>query len=119
MARATLEVAEPEPGRLPVHEVRRAGLDVTQDRVFLLLRDPARLDRGVEVLLRVRDDGIDQPVDRLVLRLGDLGERLAALELRTRLVLGHAELAWRGVGRASWTAEHVRRPARAGAAGAR
>src|SRR5262249_94193 len=45
--------------------------------------------------------------DGLVLRLGDLGERLASLELRAQLVLRQAEIARRGVQTSSEHPERV------------
>src|SRR5262249_20577176 len=68
-----------------------------------------------QLLLRAGDDCVHQSVDGLVLRLGDVGERLAALELRAKLRLRQAEIARRGIDARS---EHVERAvhAEAGAA---
>ena len=81
-------VAESEAWRCPVDEVTYARLQAGQDRVRLSLRQPAGGNGCVELLLGVADDRLDQAVDRLALRLGDIGERLAVLELGAELVFG-------------------------------
>ena len=59
-----------------------------QQLVGLCLGDRAGLDRRVELRLGIGRDRLLETVDRLALRLRDLGEGLPRLELRAELRLG-------------------------------
>src|SRR4029079_18146696 len=78
-----------------VDEVGDLLLQPAQDRLLLTRRQLAGRHRGVEILLRRVVERLDEAVDRLVLRLGHVGHRLAALELRPELRLGQTEVAGR------------------------
>ena len=67
--------------QLAVDEVADPLIQVGQDARFLRLCEPAGLDRVIEPLLDVGLERRDQTVDGLALRLRDLRERLARLEL--------------------------------------
>src|SRR5438552_18895712 len=76
--------------------MRDAITETAQHLVLLGLRQAACGDGAVEPLLRRVHEGIDQPGHRLALCGRDLGETLPALELRTKLRLGQAEVTRRG-----------------------
>src|SRR5262249_18480104 len=78
-----------------VDEVGDVLPDVAQELVGLSLRELAVLDGLVEVALGVGHQRVDEPVDGLLLILGDVRERLAALELRQKLGLTEAEVVGR------------------------
>src|SRR3954469_23920349 len=97
-AEATATVM-PVEAELAVDEIVEVVGGTLQQIIGLRLRDPAGLDRSVELRLRRSRQGLLEPVGRLPLRLGDLGERLARLELRVQLRLGQAEVLGRRVER--------------------
>src|SRR4051812_37404172 len=86
-------------------EARCDAVDETGDvrfqsghhRVRLRLRQPASRYGRIELLLRRIDERLYEPIDGLPLRLGDGGQRLAALELCSQLGLGQAEVARGGI----------------------
>src|SRR5262249_17887438 len=86
--------AEARPvGHPAVDEVVDVLLQVREPSLLLRLRQASVLDGLVELVLRVLDERVLEPVDGLVLILGDLGQRLAALELALQPRLGQAEVA--------------------------
>src|SRR4029079_3049206 len=102
--RRAVAVAEAEPvraaaegeavlGQLAVDQVVEVLLEARKDPLLLGGGEPPRLHGGVELRLRVLEHGVLQSGDRLVLRLGDVGDALAAFEPRAQLGLGQAEVA--------------------------
>src|SRR5262249_985461 len=83
--------------RTRVDHARDSVAQVVQHLVSLRLRQAARRDGGVYMLLRLGDERVDEPGDGLAVCLGHLRERLPALELRAELVLADAQLARRRV----------------------
>src|SRR4029078_8254722 len=86
--------SEPGPHLRPraVDGVGDLLLHAAQDRLLLAPRQLAGRHGGVEILLRLVVERLDEAVDGLVLRLGDVGQRLTALELRAKLRLGQTEV---------------------------
>jgi len=83
--------------QLAVDEIGDPLVEIAQDPLFLRLRQPAGRDDVVELLLGVILEGRDQTVDRLVLVLRNLRQRLAALELCLDLRFGQPEVRRSGV----------------------
>src|SRR5262249_60544674 len=73
-------------------EVADATLQFGDDRLLLRHRQALGRDSVVELLLLGRVEGVDEPVDRLALVLGDRAERLAVVQLRLELCLRQAEV---------------------------
>ena len=118
---AAVVPAEAEAFRLArgVHHRSRLLLQAGNDLVSVGLRQLAVRDRLIETLRRRGNERVDELVDRLALVLGDLRERLAALERRTELRLVQAEKGCGGVEVASPVmAEATERDARTVEAGA-
>src|SRR5439155_7601323 len=93
-------------GTRRVDEARDAVAETVEHLCLLRLREPARGNRPVEMLLRGGDERVHQSVHRLALRLRDLREALAALELGVELSFGQAEV----VGRSREIAEEAEVP---------
>src|SRR5206468_11267691 len=72
-------------GELAVDEIAEVLVGLGKDLLLLRLSQPAIRDSLVELLHQVGLERGDEAVDRLALALRDLGERLAALELRLQL----------------------------------
>src|SRR5207253_8829738 len=100
LARRPPEVPEAERRRAEVVGIRQRRVDKVLDAVaetadhlvLLRLRQTPGDNRAVELLLRRVDDRIDEPADRLAVRLGNLREALAAPELGPQLGLRQAEV---------------------------
>src|SRR2546427_813098 len=92
----------PVPGRRAdaVDDVVEVRLEVGEDGRLLRRGDGADRDLRVEAGLRAVVDRRLEPGHRLALRRGDLGERLAALELRAQLGGRQPEVGGRGLGEA-------------------
>jgi hypothetical protein len=89
-----MAAAQPE---LAVDEVVDPVGQVGDDLCLLCLGEAPVLDGLLEVGLRSRDQGVLEPIDGLVLLLGDLGERGALAEARAERLLGDAEVVRRCV----------------------
>src|SRR4051812_1706978 len=102
-------------GRLAVDDVVDVALELLEHLVALGVGQHLVGDGLVELGLRLVDDGALEAVDVLALRLGDVCERLARLELPVELLLGEAEVLRRRVAAGAAVEEHA---ASAGTAGA-
>ena len=90
---APARVLSPEDGRRhPLDERLHALGQPGEQLVRALLRELAVRHRLGEACLGGGDDRVDEAVDGLPLRRRDLGERLAALELRPELLRRHPEV---------------------------
>src|SRR5436309_15799719 len=99
-------------GKSPVDQVRDPLLEAVQHRGRLSLGQATGGNGGIELLLRRRNERVDETVGRLPVVSSDLRKRLATLELGSELLIGQPEVARRTVqaGERAEVAEAVMEP---------